>query len=170
MGQWYSGHPRPLPYTVQTWPVRRLHCRLRMAERYKTLQRKAIRGKAQEGRTGILKASNVHCADKSIQFGGPNHWNGTMAHKGLAAKKKQSLQRKKVNVANKRHAANKKVIAANKKVIAANKKVNAANKKVNAANKRTDNACALCSRDWVEFCSSSEPRSNSDYTQARYSM
>ena len=45
------------------------------------------------------------------QFGGPNHRNGTMAHKGLAAekkkrckektiaaKKKQSLQRKKVNV------------------------------------------------------------------------
>ena len=35
--------------------------------------------------------------------------NFTMAHKGLAAKKKQSLQRKKVNVAIKKHAANKKM-------------------------------------------------------------
>ena len=50
----HSGYPRPLTNTVQTWPVRRLHCRLTMAERYKTLQSKAIRGKAHEGRTGIL--------------------------------------------------------------------------------------------------------------------
>ena len=46
--------PAPFPDTVQTWPDRRLHCRLRKTERYKTLQRKAIRGKAHERRTGIL--------------------------------------------------------------------------------------------------------------------
>ena len=59
--------PPPLPYTVQTWPVRRLHRRVRMAARCKTLQRKALRGKAHERRTGILSASKVHCADESIQ-------------------------------------------------------------------------------------------------------
>ena len=53
----------------------------------------------------------------------------TMAHKGLAAKKKKRCKEKT-------SAANKKVNAANKKVITANKKVNAANKKVNAANKK----------------------------------
>ena len=46
----------------------------------------------------------------------------TMAHKGLAAKKKKRCKQK--------------TIAANKKVNAANKKVNAANKKVIAANKK----------------------------------
>ena len=46
----------------------------------------------------------------------------TMAHKGLAAKKKKRCKQKTI-------AANKKVNAANKKVITANKKVNAANKK-----------------------------------------
>ena len=53
----------------------------------------------------------------------------TMAHKGLAAKKKKRCKQKTI-------AANKKVNAANKKVNAANKKVIAANKKVIAANKK----------------------------------
>ena len=33
----------------------RPHCRLRMAERYKTLKRKGIHGKAHERRTGVCK-------------------------------------------------------------------------------------------------------------------
>ena len=51
----------------------------------------------------------------------------TMAHKGLAAKKKKRCKQK--------------TIAANKKVNAANKKVNAANKKVIAANKKKSDCC-----------------------------
>ena len=54
------------------------------------------------------------------QFAGPNHRNGTMAHKGLAAEKKKRCKekiiaaKKKVNVANKKHAANKKMNAEKK--------------------------------------------------------
>ena len=57
--------------------------------------------------------------NRHFSFECPKH---TMAHKGLAAKKKKRCKQK--------------TIAANKKVNAANKKVNAANKKVIAANKK----------------------------------